>query len=423
MSEDIPSLARKQTALVEILNNIVERGAQFVMYASALGAIALIPSANAPMEFIAANLGVNLLSGIIERVARGEKIPKSKLKQEIETAIQASKLDELLKKEDFSRALAQLLRNQDKIFFTTKSNEYELRRLSEQMTELLHLQRVQQSSSFPNAPSGNITHFYVLSQTNTFIEDAKNKVRELWSRAELIEKYYPLRAIDLYREALNVANAAIASENATGASALDELYILRTQVQRRYNETRERHEIPLSKRTGDELVSVVVYFSDLAEQDPTTPVTYFSSAEDGARAVEMEVSRALEVAKQRLLSFWRDKVHEYAGHARPLLVAHRPREAMAALTRYESLPGLHDERIGLSLPQSLQIVIQGVSEQIQIELESLKSAERKVQLARLEKNPTQAKRLLDAAKEDYPYLPDLQRLDEDIQSMNRSDIK
>ena len=88
MSEDIPSLARKQTALVEILNNIVERGAQFVMYASALGAIALIPSANAPMEFIAANLGVNLLSGIIERVARGEKIPKSKLKQEIETAIQ-----------------------------------------------------------------------------------------------------------------------------------------------------------------------------------------------------------------------------------------------------------------------------------------------------------------------------------------------
>jgi tetratricopeptide (TPR) repeat protein len=166
-----PTSIERQTALADILQHISGRGAQFMMYASALGAIALIPSAQAPLEFMAASLGVNLLSTIIDRVAQGEKIADEKLQREVATAIQNSKLDQLLTKDDFSRALSKLLHNQDKILATNKGNEHELRQLSEQMTELMQLLNDQLSSLYKIQFDDSITED---AKDREFQEEVKN---------------------------------------------------------------------------------------------------------------------------------------------------------------------------------------------------------------------------------------------------------
>jgi hypothetical protein len=169
-SKTPPSLER-QTALVDILKRISVRGAQFIMYASALGAIALIPGAQAPLEFVAASLGVNLLSTIIDRVARGEKISDEDIQRDVETAIQKSKLDQLLTKDDFSRALSKVIRNQDKILSSSKGNEYEIRQLSERMDELMQLLNDQLSSLYRIRFSDSLADD---AKDNEFLEEVKN---------------------------------------------------------------------------------------------------------------------------------------------------------------------------------------------------------------------------------------------------------
>lgn len=165
-----PSLER-QTALADILKRISVRGAQFVMYASALGAIALIPGAQAPLEFVAASLGVNLLSTIIDRVAQGEKIADEEIQRDVAIAIQQSKLDQLLTKDDFSRALSKLIRNQDKILASSKGNEHDLRQLSERMEELMQLLNDQLSSLYRIRFGDSLAED---SKDNDFLDEVKN---------------------------------------------------------------------------------------------------------------------------------------------------------------------------------------------------------------------------------------------------------
>jgi hypothetical protein len=117
------------------------------MYASALGAIALIPAADRPAEFIAASIGVNLLSNIVDRIAHGERISDEKLQEEVEAAIDASNISHLLTTNDFYRALSRILRSQDEILSAAKANEYTLQQLTSQMGELLLFLRERQPSA------------------------------------------------------------------------------------------------------------------------------------------------------------------------------------------------------------------------------------------------------------------------------------
>ena len=89
--------------------------------------------------FLFEGLGVNLLSNIIDRVARGERIEDEKLQLDVEAAIRASGIENLLTKNDFNRALSKLIRNQDIILGSIRGNEFELEQLANQLAKLSQL--------------------------------------------------------------------------------------------------------------------------------------------------------------------------------------------------------------------------------------------------------------------------------------------
>jgi tetratricopeptide (TPR) repeat protein len=105
----LPS-AQKQSALLRILKATTTLPAQVTLYASALGAIALAAGAGLPpvLTAVAAGVGVNALSNLLERVARGEPVTEEEILQKVQSAIADSGIDKLLTEEEFQRAVARL---------------------------------------------------------------------------------------------------------------------------------------------------------------------------------------------------------------------------------------------------------------------------------------------------------------------------
>lgn len=115
-----PNLNQKrQDALLKIVKAASGKSAQLMMYASGLGAIALTPQADIPstLASIAGGMGVNLLSGIIERVAQGKDIPNTTLVAELEMAISKSGLvDQMTTSKDIQNQIMDLTAWQQHIF-------------------------------------------------------------------------------------------------------------------------------------------------------------------------------------------------------------------------------------------------------------------------------------------------------------------
>jgi hypothetical protein len=126
---------QKQSALLRILKATVTLPAQVTFYASALGAIALVPGADLPpaLATIAAGVGVNALTSILERVARGEQVSDDEIRQQVKAAIDESRIAEELATRDTQVMIARLFRRHDVLRFTIQNNEYViLQRLTEQ---------------------------------------------------------------------------------------------------------------------------------------------------------------------------------------------------------------------------------------------------------------------------------------------------
>lgn len=414
MTSNTTSSYERELALASILNTVAERGAKFLMYTSALGAIALIPQSESPAEFVAASFGVNLLSNVIDRVANGERFQKDRLINEVESALRESNLNKLLTSDEFSRALARLVRNQDRIRFAVSSNEVELQRLSDQIMELIRLQSIGYSPNANPIVEGQPTRFYVLSQTSSYVDDLRTRVNELWRRSELLEIEGAVsRAIELNREALTSVEAAIASEDRLGLSVLDDLHILRAQAQSRYQDIAFRHEQPTTFASGNDFVRFISELDQRARQNPNTLVTYYGGPSSYFPPRVMKVTEALEYARVMMYSFLEDKCLEYLAIAQTHLDGNRPKEALAVVKRCDSLPGRYDESLGVSLSPLVEHDIKELTHRIERQVESVRRAERKLRLARITNDSVEAKKLLNEAREEYPYLPEFVMLGHD----------
>jgi len=251
------------------------------------------------------------------------------------------------------------------------------------------------------------------------LKTLRDQVGDLWKRADKVEEardgVATGHAIELYKEALDKVNAELQFHSDWEPDETDELYILRGEAQRRYDDMRNRHEIPTTKQKGEELVPLIIDFAERAKRDPPELVTYFVSAEPAAQAQSMEVAKALEIARQRLLDLiWRDKIEQYVQDTDSKMEAHRPREAMAALRAWESLPGLYDERVGVDLPRNLTLRVEDAERRIKPGLQALEQAEKTVRQAHLESDPLKAYSLWQKAQTTYDHLGDLEQAREEI---------
>ena len=98
------------------LKRIIRRlPAQSVYYASALGAIVLAGGGQLPpgLEFVAGGIGANVLSNLIEEIAKGEDVLDDDIRKRAEDAIQRSNIANLLTKQDFLQGYARLIQRLD----------------------------------------------------------------------------------------------------------------------------------------------------------------------------------------------------------------------------------------------------------------------------------------------------------------------
>ena len=89
----------KQSALLRILKATTTLPARVTFYASALGAIALIPAAtmSPALAALAGGVGINALSSILERVAKGETVTDEEIQRQVQAAIADSDIANLLR--------------------------------------------------------------------------------------------------------------------------------------------------------------------------------------------------------------------------------------------------------------------------------------------------------------------------------------
>ena len=130
-------LSVKQSALLKILRATTSLPAQVTFYAAALGAILLIPGTELPpaLATIAGGIGVNALSSILERIARGENVSEHEIRNQVETAINESRIAQRIADRETQIMIARLFRRCDIIASAIKSSEHEiLERLTQQTT-------------------------------------------------------------------------------------------------------------------------------------------------------------------------------------------------------------------------------------------------------------------------------------------------
>jgi uncharacterized protein YjbI with pentapeptide repeats len=133
----LPS-AQKQSALLRILKATTTLPAQVTLYASSLGAIALAAGADLPpvLAAVAGGVGVNALSNILERVARGEAVSDEEIRQQVQSAIDQSGIDRLLTEEEFQRGVARLHHWQASVAYAIDQHETAVaERLAQQSRE------------------------------------------------------------------------------------------------------------------------------------------------------------------------------------------------------------------------------------------------------------------------------------------------
>lgn len=126
MSEQ--SEKKKLVALFEILKRLP---AKSLYYGSAVGMIAVVGGANLPPELatIATSIGVNILSNMLERVARGEAIPDEELQRLADEAITKSDIAQLLTKDEFIVGYARLAHRLDVVRAAIREGETVLAQL------------------------------------------------------------------------------------------------------------------------------------------------------------------------------------------------------------------------------------------------------------------------------------------------------
>lgn len=258
------------------------------------------------------------------------------------------------------------------------------------------------------------------------LQSLRNEIMQLWSRAKRLEEaeYHDSvgQAVDHNREAVRILEGELHSDSWPSATR-DELIMLLGEARIRYDDIRNRHEIPATKQAGSELVSLIADLAERASRNPSELVTYFVSAEPMANIQPMPVTAALAIAKSRLVHWWRDKLDQYIEEAYALLSARRPHEAMAALNSWRSLPGLDDPRIGVWLPDDLAMRTQQAEQAILPYLEAWNNAEAMAARAYTEPDPLRAYDLLERAMAICPYLSAIEPLRESVDDRLHEEVK
>lgn len=114
-----------QESLLKIVKAITSMPAQLVYYGSALAAIAAVGGVDitGSLGALATGIGINALSNILERIAKGDEIPDEEIRKVVEDAVSSLGIETLVTNRDFYRAIAHVFRQFDLINYAVQKGE------------------------------------------------------------------------------------------------------------------------------------------------------------------------------------------------------------------------------------------------------------------------------------------------------------
>jgi hypothetical protein len=144
MSSQFTPNNESRQGLLKIIKALISMPAQMLFYGSALLAIASIGGVGLPgiLGTLATTVGINVLSNMLERVARGEDIPDDEIRKTVEEVIHNSGIEKLVTSNEFQRAIAHVFRQLDLLKFAIQTGEITIATMlseqSAQYSEILH---------------------------------------------------------------------------------------------------------------------------------------------------------------------------------------------------------------------------------------------------------------------------------------------
>ena len=213
-----------QKTLLKVLKILASMPAQALFYGSALAAIWSAGGVDLPgsLGAVGTAVGMNALSNMLERVARGDEVPEEEIRKTVEITLQNLEIEKLATSNEIQRAIAHMFRQYDLIKYAIRKGEIELTRtlyeqfqkqsilleelkvdlvaVHEQNTEILdnvqHIgetQKIQLESiqsiafSFSNFPStivdqNIVSELDMLRKSRFFIEFDRNEIPTSFSR-------------------------------------------------------------------------------------------------------------------------------------------------------------------------------------------------------------------------------------------------
>lgn len=123
-SQSIPD-SKFQYALLKVIKALSTAPAQILFYGLALLAIAMLGGAVLPagLEMLATTVGVNVLSNMLERIAKGENVPDDTIREILEDAIRNSGIENQSINHDLQRQIAHLFRKFDLLNYAIQNGE------------------------------------------------------------------------------------------------------------------------------------------------------------------------------------------------------------------------------------------------------------------------------------------------------------
>lgn len=188
-SESTP-IPKSQQTLLRVIKVLP---AQMLLYGSALLAVASTGGTDLPgvLGTLATTVGINVLSNMLERVARGDEISDDEIRKTVADVIASSGIENLVSSNEFQRAIGHLFRQLDIIRYTVQKGEIVVANmLSDQLTQYkVLLQELQNDLAYVREKIGTLPTFDQADETLEIL-------KKIDARGMLTHTQFPINLVD-----------------------------------------------------------------------------------------------------------------------------------------------------------------------------------------------------------------------------------
>lgn len=180
-----------------LLRVIKSLPAKMLLHGSALLAVAAIGGTDLPgtLGTLATTVGVNVLSNMLERVARGDDINDDEIRSKVADAISSTGIDKLVSSNEFQRSIAHLFRQLDLLKYAVQRGEFDIAAtLSEQLSQ--HKEMLEELKNEMSYVRESLSNLATYGQVED-IGDRVNQISQQLAQQNIfIQSHYPAEIVN-----------------------------------------------------------------------------------------------------------------------------------------------------------------------------------------------------------------------------------